>query len=48
MSNGREISRSGQTGLVEWDEFLDLLRNSGRESVATLWSPDDPLMRQEN
>ncbi len=48
MSNGGNRNTSGQTGLVEWDEFLDLLRNSGRESVAMLWNPDDPLMRQEN
>ena len=25
--------------LIEWDQFLDMLRNSGRESVATLWHP---------
>ena len=48
MSNGSEKNPGGQTGLVEWDEFLEMLRNSARESVATLWNPDDPLMRQEN
>ncbi len=34
--------------LIEWDQFLDMLRNSGRESVATLWHPDEAQMRQEN
>ncbi len=34
--------------LIEWDQFLEMLRNSGRESVATLWHPDDAQMRQEN
>ena len=48
MSNGSEKNPGGQTGLVEWGEFLDMLRNSARESVATLWNPGDPLMRQEN
>ena len=35
-------------GLIEWNDFLDMLGNSGRESVAMLWNPGDPQMRQEN
>jgi hypothetical protein len=34
--------------MAEWNDFLDLLRNSGRESVAMLWDPGDPRMRLEN
>ncbi|HKD67065.1 MAG TPA: hypothetical protein VKB84_09525 [Candidatus Binataceae bacterium] len=44
-----EAGKSAQPGpLAEWDEFLEMLRNSGRESVAMLWDPGDERMRLEN